>query len=274
MHIVGDGYIPDWRFSFTFTENYKMLLTDSFPMTSPLQVFWSLCVEEHFYIIWMFALLMIPLRGLRYFFAGTIVIAIISRTFEINLIANWTISDSDVLTNMDLFGLGGMLGYAAASYYEKTSNIINRIPVWTKCLFIVLTFGAIILHENIFPWKYPGSKIFSQTFYGLMLTCCIAIFIPQNSKLKISNRNILSRLGQISYGLYVWHILAIHIVFQYFIDHHIVIDDITTLSVFILITFTATVLMGIVSYRFFEKPFLVLREKNKGRNSVNQLPAA
>ena len=52
-HMNGGGYETDWRYSFSFLENYKMIIMDNVPKTSPLSVFWSLCIEEHFYIIWM-----------------------------------------------------------------------------------------------------------------------------------------------------------------------------------------------------------------------------
>ncbi len=39
-----DRYLPDWRYSFTFLENYKMIFTHKSPAIASLTVFWSLCV--------------------------------------------------------------------------------------------------------------------------------------------------------------------------------------------------------------------------------------
>lgn len=49
---TNEGYEPNWLCSVLFLENYKMMFTNSFPNVSPLRVMWSLCVEEHFYIVW------------------------------------------------------------------------------------------------------------------------------------------------------------------------------------------------------------------------------
>ena len=45
FHMLGGGYEFDWKYSFTFLENYKMLLADNYPKTTPLSVFW--CVLKN-----------------------------------------------------------------------------------------------------------------------------------------------------------------------------------------------------------------------------------
>lgn len=62
FHMLGGGYDFDWRYSFTFLENYNMLYVDNFPKTTPLSVFWSLCIEEHFYIFWIICLSLLPIK--------------------------------------------------------------------------------------------------------------------------------------------------------------------------------------------------------------------
>ena len=58
----GLGYTPNLFFSLTFLENYQILFHDNFPNGAPLRVFWSLCVEEHFYLLWLLLFLFIPAR--------------------------------------------------------------------------------------------------------------------------------------------------------------------------------------------------------------------
>ena len=51
LSFSNEGYEPNWLLSVLFLENYNMMLTNNFPNVSPLRVMWSLCIEEHFYII-------------------------------------------------------------------------------------------------------------------------------------------------------------------------------------------------------------------------------
>lgn len=265
MHMVGGGYMPDWRFSFSFLENYKMLITDNFPRTTPLSVFWSLCIEEHFYLLWMVTLFFIPVKRMKYFFTATILIGIISRIVEMKFSTNTMISSNDILTNLDLFSIGALLGLAVAKNYEAVSKRINSIAVWIKGGFIIITLCFVVFHETIMPWSFALNRVISQTIYGLLFTGVIAIFIPKHSVLKIGDNNILSRLGKISYGLYIYHIICNHVLFQYFLKHNIVIDNWKVLGAFMAITFFSTVVISILSFQYFEKPFLRMREKLRFR---------
>ncbi len=263
MHMVGGGYVPDWKFSFTFLENYKMLLADNFPRTTPLPVFWSLCIEEHFYLIWMLALFLIPVSRLRYFFIITILTGIISRWVEMKISTNSMISSNDIFTNIDLFSSGALLGAAVAKNYNRIETKINSLSLFIKAGYLLFTVFAILFHNLIFPWENPISRIVSQTFYGFLFTGVIALFMNGNSKFRIADTNILSRLGNISYGLYVYHIFCIHLLFQYFLKNKILIDSWSKLGFFIIISFFSTVFISQFSYTYFEKPFLLLREKIK-----------
>lgn len=86
------------------------------------------------------------------------------------------------------------------------------------------------------------------------------MFIPKDSRIRI-NSKILNYLGNISFGLYIYHIIIIHCTFQYCLRNKILIDNRQTIYVVILITFGGSVIMSMISFHFFEKPFLLLREK-------------
>ena len=47
-----EGYEPNFLFTILFLENYVGIALREAPNVSPLGVMWSLCVEEHFYIVW------------------------------------------------------------------------------------------------------------------------------------------------------------------------------------------------------------------------------
>lgn len=261
MHMVGGGYEFDWRFSFTFLENYKMLLVDNSPKTTPISVFWSLCVEEHFYIVWLIALFVLPFKHILKFLIGCFVFAWIARFAEPMIWANQSIDTNDLFTNLDYFAGGGILGYWTAKDYQGLSERINNLQNWIKYTLLIGIILIVIFQKQVLPYD-TGSLffIFRSSIIAIMFTILIALFLPQNGTIRLQNQ-LLSYLGSISYGLYVYHILFVHILFQYFLNNNIKIDNWTTLSIFLIITFLGTVIVSIGSYHFFEKPFLILRER-------------
>ena len=62
LPISNQGYKPNLLTSIFFGENYKMMITNTFPDWVPLRVMWSLCIEEHFYILWAVLLYFISIK--------------------------------------------------------------------------------------------------------------------------------------------------------------------------------------------------------------------
>jgi peptidoglycan/LPS O-acetylase OafA/YrhL len=263
FHMVGGGYNPDWKFSFLFLENYKMLLEDNFPKTTPLPVFWSLCIEEQFYILWMICLSFIPYKHIPKFLIVSVFVSWLARYTEAQLFTSNNIVNNDAFTNLDLFAIGGLLGYAVTYNYSKLSSWVNKQNVGLKGLIIAGIIGVVLCHKFIFSYT-PNSTwfILTPTVQAICFTILLLIFIPQNSILRIKDSSILSYLGKISYGLYVYHIICIHVVFQYYINNNIQIETTAQLLFFISIVFSASVILSMASYHFFEMPFLKLRNRH------------
>ncbi len=261
LHMMSGGYVLDWKYSFTFLENIKMLITDNVPNTTPICIFWSLCIEEHFYLLWLICLFFIPVKYVFRFLLFCIVFSWISRYLEPFILGNSFVNSNDLFTNIDFFAFGGILGYWVAKDYEKVSNFIKSIPYWIKYSIIFIVILIVIFYRIILP-NNPDSilSLFRSSIFALLFTILIAMFIPKDSRIRI-NSKILNYLGTISFGLYIYHIIFIHCTFQYCIRNKILIDNWQTLSVIILITLGGSVIVSMISFHFFEKPFLLLRER-------------
>jgi peptidoglycan/LPS O-acetylase OafA/YrhL len=264
LHMNGGGYDPDWRFSLTFTENYKSIIMDGGPKLTPLPVFWSLCIEEHFYILWMLAFFFIRLKGIPWFLGGTILLAWVFRFYESTIYGTTNVSNNDLFTNLDYFAISGLLGYLVAKNYQRVASWVKSIPTFVRLGYVlgVLTMlyfqKDIFIYHDIFP-EFLKYTVFSVVFAGLLL-----VFIPQdNLFLKIRDRHVLSWLGRISYGLYVYHLVWIHVFMKVFSYNGYPVKEWgwSTFWLFTLITFTGTVLTSAASYHWFEKPILKWRER-------------
>ena len=74
--------------------------------------------------------------------------------------------------------------------------------------------------------------------------------LPFKNPLKISDNNLLSKLGKYSYGMYLFHTIWINLFMK--LTNHIIL--LTLLSLL------ATILSSIISYHLFEKQFLKLKK--------------
>ena len=262
FHTVAGGYVPDWRFSFTFLENYKMLLTDNFPRTTPLPVFWSLCIEEHFYLVWVAALFVVPRPSIRTFLLLCLPLAWACRYLEPFVFPqNHAMETNDLLTHLDVFAIGGLLGHWVARDYAGFSARVNGLRLGWRYGIVVGVVLAVVFQVEVLPYV-PGSgfNVVRSTVVATLFAALIAMFLPANSAIGFRSP-VLAYLGRISYGLYVFHIIAIHTTLQYCTNHGIFIDTVGENVLLTVGIFGATVAMSSLSFHYFETPFLRLRDR-------------
>lgn len=261
LYMNWNGYLPDWRFSLTFLENYKTIIMDVGPKTTPLSVIWSLCIEEHFYIVWMLAYFFIKRKYILHFLLSTVVVAIVFRIFEHQIYHTEMVNSNDLFTNLDYFSISGILGYYVAINYQKVAGFVNKIPLIIRYAYIFLVILFLLYQKQILSGNGPVFDLFKYTIISIVFTLLLLIFIPQDSQIKISEKSIFTKLGRISYGLYVYHIIWIHVVLKLFVDNGILLDNWRSYTIFVTCTFSGTVMMSYLSYHFFEMPILKWRDK-------------
>ena len=261
LHLNSGGYELNWA-SFFFMENYLMLIHDSFPRTTPLSVFWSLCIEEHFYIFWLISLFFIPIKHLFKFLLATIILAWVCRIVEPMVFNNQLISTNDVFTNLDLFAIGGILGYFTVVNYKGISEFIKKIPLFYQWFVVVMSLVMVVFQNDILPYlPHSVFNIFRPTIIAIVFTILLVLFVSNDSKIKIKNK-IFNYLGTISYGLYVYHIVVIHVLIHFSSQLQIHLDSAINLWIFAITSLMLSIGISSLSYHFFELPFLKFREKN------------
>lgn len=262
FHMVGGGYVPDWRFSFTFLENYKMLLMDNMPRTTPLSVFWSLCIEEHFYLVWVLVIFLVSRQHIRPFLLLCLPLACGFRLLEPLVFPHNTVMETnDLLTHLDVFAVGGLLGHWVATDYAGFSARVNGLPLGGRYGLIGAVLLAVVFQAEVLPYV-PGSwfNVVRPSLVAALFALLIAQFLPLHSAIRLTNP-VLAYLGRISYGLYVFHIIVIHVAFQYCLNHHLLLDTVGKTLLFVGGTFVVTVAVSVLSFHFFEQPFLRLRDR-------------
>ncbi|OUJ73386.1 acyltransferase family protein [Hymenobacter crusticola] len=248
LHIEhsSEGYEPNWLMSIFFLENYKMIITNSFPNVAPLRVMWSLCVEEHFYIVWGVLVSLVSLKRIPFIIFASIVFANIARGLYIQA----GLITADLFTDLDYFAFGAIPAYILVVRGDIMKEV-EEIPLTPK---YTIAFASVVLVFAIPNLSFTWLNFAAPLLYGTFFSATILFTLTQNNYLKIE-KTWLSKLGVYTYGLYLFHTVIINLFL------HIKIPNYKFSWVDILfLSLVSTILVSIISYHVFEKQFLKLKK--------------
>lgn len=201
-HVIGNETLRDGRWSTLFFANshFNSLKVDYFATggSSPLlQHYWSLAVEEQFYLVWpllfLLAVLLLKLAARKLLLILLFAISVIS------FITIFTTEQSLIYfatqTRVWELGIGAILALIGA----KESP---RVVQWLALLVLIGSLSWIDLDNQI-----PGLIILP------ILSATVILINVSDSRLKILLGNrVMHYLGDLSFVLYLWHwpIIELH----------------------------------------------------------------
>jgi len=241
-----EGYKPDLLTSIFFGENYKMMISNTFPNGAPLRVMWSLCIEEHFYILWAVLFYFISAKKIPQLIITSIIIANITR----EIYTHFGISHIDVFSHLDYFAFGAIPAYILM-YKKNFINYLERIPRYFKYIFLALTIAIVFIIPNI---NFVFIEHLSPFILSLLFSVTI-LFTLGNNSIHINDNLWFSKLGIYTYGLYLYHTIIILLLIQIF--------KYLSFSNWYLLVITSLIItigISIISYHLFEKQFLKLKK--------------
>jgi len=257
QHKVMNGYKPTWWVSCLFLENYKMIFTHSFPREEELSVTWSLCVEEHFYIIWGLLLWIFPIKAFPKIAAACIACALIARS----IFAHYNLDPTDVFTSMDLFALGAIPAYLLVFHGEAVARFINKVPRALYLTFLTLVVVYVIAIAQI--KNVTTINIWLTSLSGIIFS--LLIFLSTQNRKFFEPPAMLTKAGTYTYGLYMYHILIIVLLVRVFDRLQLSFDSPLYATIYVVVALAGTYTCSVISYRFFEMPFLKMKRFFRAR---------
>ena len=223
-----------------------------------LSHFWSLAVEEQFYLFWPLIIIIIPLHRLNLTMLLTIVVSMLFKV-GLFLFTNYSFTEVIALSCFDLFAVGGLL----AMNLDKFACIWSKIPVWQKW---IIYLGLILISSICFKWFSPLFNFFIGTISLLLI---LYVTIPKDGKAKkVLDLKLFKFLGKISYGLYVYHNFM-----PYFLRCLMGTEErypIAPLSgllpvfdqpyIFLMVSLSMLIVVATISWFVLERPFLMLKK--------------
>jgi peptidoglycan/LPS O-acetylase OafA/YrhL len=215
------------------------------PMAGPPH-FWSLAVEEHFYLVWPLIIYYSPLKHLTKVIGFSIALIFVLKYFMIT--HHYSVHDF-TLTRMDQILMGAFLAILEPGNFYKPEAIRFFLKIG---LFIIPVSVAIYAFGSQYHFLKEIIKYF---LLGITFACLIALVLSLKPESKINTfltSPPLQYLGRISYGIYVWHVIAL-----IFLQHFLLT---TMMALDMAITFILTILMAHFSYYYFELVFIRLKD--------------
>jgi len=259
-------YIHPWLPDSSWRLAMNAQLVSQQGITLYLGHFWSLCVEEQFYLLWPWIVFTLPRRTLLW------ICSVVTLTMPfLRIYAAHYLSPAEIHNNvlfrtlpfqMDSLLLGALIALLLRGEHRVKLIRIGRnaanIGVIVLLLFIYCCVDLHIaaLHQP-FPltfvnltWQLSLVNVLSA---GLILGC----LQPGAWIYRIFHLRPARWLGRISCGAYVLH----DIPHGAYVDlaHQINEQHWRILSIFI--AFSCTLVAAALSYRFFERPFLNLKDR-------------
>jgi peptidoglycan/LPS O-acetylase OafA/YrhL len=220
--------------------------------------FWSLAVEEQFYLIWPFVVLLLPTRLLRWSLLALILVAPVFR-IAVNGIAPYHPAAARYLmpASLDALGIGGLLAFLARpdQFSVKPAQSVARLGLYVGLPgAVVLAFMRHLRVTNSAANSIGDSlgHLCLVMFYGWVVWTAAKGFPGIIGR--VLSWAPLVYFGKISYGLYVFHLLSVPLVPRVAGLIRVPSSVETNLAFRLIAQTILTIGLAMVSWHAFEKP--------------------
>ena len=224
-------------------------------------LFWSLAVEEHFYLCWPTVIRFIRPRLLPW-----IIYALIAGSLALRCIA-WRcgVRNSLFFYTLTPCRLEGLCICAGLAVVYKNRGL-ESIRTWTRAFIILGTAGFVLAILWSWDTSFNGHKMSTFGFFFLDLMCggimaTAVTAAPKTLLYRILNGRILAFFGKYSYGLYIIHPLVVTAAANLLLP---ILRARFHASILVPLTFAAlcmvtTILLALASWNLLEKHALTLK---------------
>ncbi len=243
-------YFQNWLYIFKFPGN-----------TSLLNHFWSLAVEEQFYIVWPLAIFILKQPKKLFFFISGLLFLVIS----LRIVFFFTLTNHNFIFLFNTFAridglcIGSMLALLKSVNKDWLQHHLKPIGLTLFGLNILY-----LLARKIFQIDMPYIPFLGYPSVALAFGLIVNYFTCKDNLQLFFNNKILRLFGKISYGLYVFHWPIYVLLCPYFITlyrQHFSFQGIAAQVLSALLCVCISIGISIISFFTFEKYFIQFKNR-------------
>lgn len=256
---IFDYYTTHQFWLWTFLENWLYIFN---PPTGLgiLNHFWSLAVEEQFYLVWPFILLLLKKPKYILIFLSLVLLLVMAARLYIwiNQIENLSYYNLYTFSRID----GICIGCMVALIQKMAPHFLSSNTTLIVVTFAGLNFLFDFINQ-LHQFSFPFLATIGYTTFAMLFGLLVNEATARNNKWinLIFTNSILKFFGKISFGLYVFH-WPIYLLLKPAVEKWLKMY-IHSYVYFITSFFLTAIAVGvsILSYQLFEKRFLNLKNK-------------
>jgi peptidoglycan/LPS O-acetylase OafA/YrhL len=226
--------------------------------------FWSLCVEEQFYLVWPWVVFWLRDRKkLLWVCAAFVMLVPILRVLASHTLPQFMLKQDALYRctpfRIDALLLGGLIALVRRGSSSRGLLIAARVCFsgMLSVLVLWLILNPSARHGTIYyvypPWHFTWGLSFIDIFAACVMVMAMN---PGSITYRLFSFRPLRWLGKISYGAYVFHDIP-HLLLMHLVQTHTGHFRLPTAA----LAFSVTLLAAWASFRWFESPMSRLKDR-------------
>lgn len=252
---------PEQAWYWTYLSNVRVA-TAGFPARLTIGHFWSLAIEEQFYLAWPLVVFLLPRKHIL---TVSIYMAVAALVLRIYLVIHGHGIAAYVLTpaRMDSLALGSALAIIANQ--EGGLDRMGKYAAPVLGVTTVLLAGVFILRRGL-PSQDPVVQTVGYTLLSILFGALLVTAVrtgPGTLLNRILTASPFVFFGKYSYGIYVFHQPISGLLKRSLLDHSYLsaVSPLMTQLVFTFMATLSSIAAALISWNLFEKHFLKLKSR-------------
>jgi peptidoglycan/LPS O-acetylase OafA/YrhL len=249
------GQVFTWQYvlAFLLLSGNWICALHGFPASVALPL-WSVSIEEQFYLLWPQVVRRVSAKRMAEVAIGLLVMASVVRFVLLAAHTTMQLLWYSTFTRLDGIAVGILISLVLRG---RVPSLSMRV----RFLFVFLGLGGLMgASELLGSDLIAAPTLLGMLGFPLVGAACTLLFLSvfgfPAERVRMVGWLRLVYLGKISYGLYVYHFLALLLARSAIGPLRMAIYP-----VYVLLGFALTVAFSMASYHFLELPFLKLKER-------------